>query len=107
MVNLAICVTCLRCLQVGVHKAQQLAAQHSLRFIGVHHLEAHALMARQAEDIAFPFLCLLVSGGHSLLLVVHGVGNYTQLGASLDDAVGESASTWLRSTLAQSDVSAA
>lgn len=76
-------------MQVGVKKASQLTAQHRLPFIGVHHLEAHALMARQAQDIAFPFLCLLVSGGHSLLLVVHGVGDYTLLGSSLDDAVGQ------------------
>ena len=42
------------------------------------------------ESIAdFPFLCLLVSGGHNLLLTVHGVGDYTLLGATLDDALGE------------------
>ena len=78
-----------------MRKALQLAAQHRLRFLGVHHLEAHALMARQAHDVPFPFLCLLVSGGHSLLLVVRGVGDYTLLGSSLDDAVGESAPCWL------------
>ena len=73
---------------MGVTKAYQLAAQHRLRFVGVHHLEAHALMARQSHEVSFPFLCLLVSGGHSLLLVVHGVGDYTLMGSSLDDAVG-------------------
>lgn len=86
VLRLSMCI----CIQVGVKKALQLAAQHQVPFIGVHHLEAHALMARQAQDIAFPFLCLLVSGGHCLLLVVHGVGNYTLLGSSLDDAVGAS-----------------
>lgn len=78
----------LSCLQVGVRKALRLAHNHRLKFIGIHHLEAHALMARQTEDVTFPFLCLLVSGGHSLLLVVHGVGDYMQIGGSIDDAVG-------------------
>ena len=76
--------------QVGVRKARQLSARHRLPFLGVHHLEAHALVARQTQALAFPFLCLLISGGHSLLLVVHGVGQYSMLGGSLDDAVGAS-----------------
>lgn len=40
-------------------------------------------------QLAFPYLCLLVSGGHTLLTVVHGIGNYTQLGTTLDDSIGE------------------
>ncbi|CAD7695330.1 unnamed protein product [Ostreobium quekettii] len=54
-------------------------------------MEAHALVARLNADtrIRFPFLCLLASGGHLLLLIVHGIGRYTQLGTTLDDSLGE------------------
>lgn len=127
-------------------KARQLAAAHRLPLIPVHHMEAHALVARlgatrfaaeaaaaeqqqqqgaqqqqqqqgvqqqqqpaastaalgaasdavraaaeaAAADAAveFPFLCLLISGGHNLLLLVEGIGQYTQLGTTLDDALG-------------------
>ena len=69
-------------------KAIELAHAHNLKFLPVHHMEAHALVARQAAAVDFPFLCLLVSGGHNLLLVVHGIGHYTLLGSTLDDAVG-------------------
>lgn len=127
-------------------KARQLAARHHLPLIPVHHMEAHALVARlgatpfaveaaaadpalapptgslaaadsavagtlgagsaavdvqltaaaaaaagqpQPELVQFPFLCLLISGGHNLLLLVEGVGQYVQLGTTLDDALGE------------------
>ena len=63
--------------------------QHNLKLLPVHHMEAHALVARSAADVAFPFLCLLVSGGHNMLLVAHGVGDYTLMGSTLDDSVGE------------------
>ena len=52
-------------------------------------MEAHALVARSAAEVPFPFLCLLVSGGHNMLLVAHGVGDYTLMGSTLDDSVGE------------------
>lgn len=56
-------------------------------------LQAHALVARMAAggaaQLPFPFLCLLVSGGHNLLVLVKGVGQYMQLGTTLDDALGE------------------
>ena len=58
-------------------------------FIAVNHLEAHALTARLSDDVAFPYLLLLVSGGHTQLLVCAGVGRYRQLGTSRDDAAGE------------------
>ena len=75
--------------QVGVQKARRLAAQHGLIYVPVHHMEAHALVARIGRpDVAFPFLCLLVSGGHNLLVIAHGVGRYSMLGSTLDDAVG-------------------
>ncbi|KAK9803673.1 hypothetical protein WJX72_010519 [[Myrmecia] bisecta] len=77
------------CLRVGVEKAHSLAAHHQLRLVPVHHMEAHALVARMGSPVPFPFLCLLVSGGHNQLLLVHGVGRYTLMGATLDDAIGE------------------
>lgn len=56
--------------------------------------QAHALVARMSalqagEPLPFPFLCLLVSGGHNLLLLVRGAGSYLQLGTTLDDALGQ------------------
>lgn len=69
-------------------KARALAAEHSLPLVKVHHMEAHALVSRLHASVPFPFLCLLVSGGHNLLLLAHGVGNYTLLGTTLDDAMG-------------------
>lgn len=78
------------CLHVGVRAAHALARSACVPFVPVHHMEAHALVARAFDSsVRFPFLCLLVSGGHNLLLVVHGVGHYTQLGTTLDDALGE------------------
>ena len=75
-------------MQVGVKKAHELAHQHSLPLVPVHHMEAHALVARMGKDGQFPFLCMLVSGGHNMLLVAHAVGDYTLMGATLDDSVG-------------------
>ena len=58
-------------------------------FIAVNHLEAHALTARLTDDVRFPYLLLLVSGGHTQLIAVKGVGDYKRLGTTIDDAVGE------------------
>eukprot|EP00191_Tetraselmis_sp_GSL018_P008535 CAMPEP_0177594820 /NCGR_PEP_ID=MMETSP0419_2-20121207/9994_1 /TAXON_ID=582737 /ORGANISM="Tetraselmis sp., Strain GSL018" /LENGTH=435 /DNA_ID=CAMNT_0019086173 /DNA_START=88 /DNA_END=1395 /DNA_ORIENTATION=- len=80
------------CLKVGVLKARQVAHEAQLPIIPVHHMEAHALVARCCagpSGAAFPFLCLLVSGGHNLLVVVRGIGDYLQLGSTLDDSIGE------------------
>jgi N6-L-threonylcarbamoyladenine synthase len=74
---------------VGVTTAKAIALAHDLPFIGVNHLEGHALTARLTDDVAFPYLLLLVSGGHCQLLAVEGVGNYRRLGTTIDDAVGE------------------
>jgi N6-L-threonylcarbamoyladenine synthase len=76
-------------LLVGVVTAQALAAVHGLPLIAVNHLEAHALTARLTHDLPFPYLLLLVSGGHCQLLLVEDVGRYRRLGATIDDAVGE------------------
>ena len=74
---------------VGVMTAKAIAAVHGLPFLAVNHLEGHALSARLVDDVAFPYLLLLVSGGHCQLLAVEGVGRYRRLGTTLDDAVGE------------------
>ena len=74
---------------VGVMTAKAIAAVHGLPFLAINHLEGHALTARLTDDVAFPCLLLLVSGGHCQLLVVQGVGRYRRLGTTLDDAAGE------------------
>jgi N6-L-threonylcarbamoyladenine synthase len=74
---------------VGVMMAKSIALAHNKPFIAVNHLEGHALTARLTDDVAFPYLLLLVSGGHCQLLVVEGVGRYRRLGATIDDAAGE------------------
>lgn len=74
---------------VGVMAAKAIAAAHALPFIAVNHLEAHALTARLTNKIEFPFVVLLVSGGHSQLLLAKSLGQYKLLGSTLDDAVGE------------------
>ena len=74
---------------VGVMTAKAIAAVSAKPVINVNHLEAHALTARLTDDVAFPYLLLLVTGGHCQLLIVEGVGEYVRLGTTLDDAVGE------------------
>ncbi|XP_061355912.1 probable tRNA N6-adenosine threonylcarbamoyltransferase, mitochondrial [Gastrolobium bilobum] len=78
------------CLRVGVQKARRIAGGFSLPIISVHHMEAHALVARLNEkDLQFPFMALLISGGHNLLILAHDLGQYIQLGTTIDDAIGE------------------
>jgi N6-L-threonylcarbamoyladenine synthase len=74
---------------VGLMTAKGLAAARGLPFMAVNHLEGHALTARMTDALPFPYLLLLVSGGHSQLLVVEGIGRYRRLGTTIDDAVGE------------------
>jgi N6-L-threonylcarbamoyladenine synthase len=74
---------------VGSMTAKGLAWAAKKPFIAVNHLEAHALAARLRPGVAFPYLLLLVSGGHTQLLACTGVGQYRQLGTSRDDAAGE------------------
>ena len=74
---------------VGAMAAKGMAWATGKPYIAVNHLEAHALTARLSDDVAFPYLLLLVSGGHTQLLVCIGVGEYRQLGSSRDDAAGE------------------
>ncbi len=74
---------------VGVMTAKAIASARGLPFLAINHLEAHALTARLTDDLPFPYLLLLVSGGHCQLLRVGGVGDYTLYGGTQDDAVGE------------------
>ncbi len=74
---------------VGLTTGKAIAAVHDLPFAAVNHLEGHALTARLTDDIAFPYLLLLVSGGHCQFVIVDGVGRYRRLGTTIDDAVGE------------------
>ena len=76
-------------LLVGVTTAKAIAAVLERPFLAINHLEGHALTARLTDDLAFPYLLLLVSGGHCQLLAVDGVGRYRRLGSTIDDAVGE------------------
>ncbi len=71
----------------GLGKGIALAAR--LPFVAVNHLEAHALTARLTHEVPFPYLLLLVSGGHCQCVAVDGVGRYRRLGGTIDDAVGE------------------
>src|SRR5260221_418127 len=74
---------------VGVMTAKALAFADDKPFLAVNHLEGHALSVRLTEEVDFPYLLLLVSGGHCQLLTVQGPGDYRQLGTTIDDAVGE------------------
>ncbi len=74
---------------VGVMMAKGLAMAKNIPFIPVNHLEAHALTARLTDDVPFPYLLLLASGGHCQFLIVEEVGIYTYLGGTIDDAIGE------------------
>jgi N6-L-threonylcarbamoyladenine synthase len=77
-------------LTVGVRYAKHLARKQFKPIIPIHHMEAHALMARMTDrSVQFPFLCLLISGGHTLLAYVKSVTEFYLLGESIDDAIGE------------------
>ena len=74
---------------VGATFAKAVALARGLPFLAVNHLEGHALTARLTDDVPFPYLLLLVSGGHCQLLIAEGVGRYRRLGTTVDDAAGE------------------
>ena len=74
---------------VGLTTAKMLALATRKPLIAVNHLEAHALTARMTDNVSFPYLLLLMSGGHTQLLAVRGVGDYVRLGTTVDDAIGE------------------
>jgi len=74
---------------VGLTTAKALALASGVGLVALNHLEAHALTARLTAGVAFPYLLLLVSGGHCQLLICEGVGRFTRLGTTIDDAAGE------------------
>ncbi len=76
-------------LLVGVSLAKSLAMAKNLPLIGVNHIEGHLLAIQIEQVVPFPFLCLIVSGGHTSLYVAQGLGDYLTLGGTRDDAAGE------------------
>jgi N6-L-threonylcarbamoyladenine synthase len=74
---------------VGVMVAKAISSAAGIPIIAVNHLEGHALTVRLTQDVPFPFMLLLVSGGHCQVLAVEGVGKYKKLGGTIDDALGE------------------
>ncbi|WP_417409544.1 tRNA (adenosine(37)-N6)-threonylcarbamoyltransferase complex transferase subunit TsaD [Hoeflea sp.] len=76
-------------LMVGLMTAKAMAMAAGKPFIGINHLEGHALTARLTDNVAFPYLLLLVSGGHTQIVLVKGVNDYERWGTTIDDALGE------------------
>jgi N6-L-threonylcarbamoyladenine synthase len=76
-------------LMVGLTMAKAMAFAEGKPFLAINHLEGHALTPRLLGNCPFPYLLLLVSGGHSQFQLVRGVGDYVRLGTTLDDALGE------------------
>ncbi|OFW80440.1 MAG: tRNA (adenosine(37)-N6)-threonylcarbamoyltransferase complex transferase subunit TsaD [Alphaproteobacteria bacterium RIFCSPLOWO2_01_FULL_40_26] len=74
---------------VGMMAAKTLASIYQKPFLAVNHLEAHALTVRLTNDLQFPYLLLLISGGHCQILFVRDVGDYEKFGETIDDALGE------------------
>jgi N6-L-threonylcarbamoyladenine synthase len=74
---------------VGMMMGKGLASALNRPFIAINHLEAHVLTPRLTDTVPFPYLTLLISGGHTQILMAHGLGCYELLGESLDDACGE------------------
>jgi N6-L-threonylcarbamoyladenine synthase len=74
---------------VGATFGKGLAFGLGKPFIAINHLEAHALTVRLTQDVPFPFVLLLVSGGHCQIILAKGIGDYQILGTTIDDAVGE------------------
>ncbi len=74
---------------VGLTTAKALALALRKPLVAVNHLEGHVLTARLTDNVPFPYLMLLMSGGHTQLIAVNGVGDYRRLGTTVDDAIGE------------------
>ncbi len=77
------------CLSVGLSFGKTLASSLNKPFIAVNHLEGHALSPKLNSKLDYPYLLLLISGGHSQFLSVEGLGKYKRLGTTIDDALGE------------------
>ena len=77
------------CLSVGLSFGKAFASSINKPFIAVNHLEGHALSPKLVSSLNYPYLLLLISGGHSQYLKVQGLGKYKRLGTTIDDALGE------------------
>ena len=77
------------CLSVGLSFGKAIAFTLNKPFIAVNHLEGHALSPKLNTKLDYPYLLLLISGGHTQFLSVQGLGNYKRLGTTIDDAIGE------------------
>ena len=77
------------CLSVGLSFGKAFAASINKPFIAINHLEGHALSPKLNSNLDYPYLLLLISGGHSQFLNVQGLGKYKRLGTTIDDALGE------------------
>ena len=77
------------CLTVGLNFGKAMASSLNVPFIGVNHLEGHALSPMLNSKLMYPYLLLLISGGHSQYLSVNDLGKYKRLGTTIDDALGE------------------
>jgi N6-L-threonylcarbamoyladenine synthase len=77
------------CLSVGLSFGKAMASSLNKPFIAVNHLEGHALSPKLNSELNYPYLLLLISGGHTQFLSVQGLGSYKRLGTTIDDAVGE------------------
>ncbi len=77
------------CLSVGLNFGKAVASSLKKPFIAVNHLEGHALSPKLNSNLNYPYLLLLISGGHSQFLSVENLGKYKRLGTTIDDAVGE------------------
>jgi len=77
------------CLSVGLSFGKAMASSLNKPFIAVNHLEGHALSPKLNSELSYPYLLLLISGGHTQFLSVQGLGNYKRLGTTIDDALGE------------------
>jgi len=77
------------CLNVGLNAGKAIAGVLKKPFVAINHLEGHALSPKINKKIKFPYLLLLISGGHSQFLEVNGINNYKRLGTTIDDALGE------------------
>ena len=77
------------CLSVGLSFGKAFASALDKPFIAVNHLEGHALSPKLNSELNYPYLLLLISGGHTQFLSVNGLGDYKRLGTTIDDALGE------------------
>ena len=74
---------------MGLSLVKGISFRSGIPYIGVNHLEAHLLAIQLEHEVAFPYIALLLSGGHTLLYRVNDIGNYLHLGGTRDDAAGE------------------